>query len=81
MIHYPSLSAVQLKETLSLEWVVPSSLINDLKQYPKKVAYYGPISDNLCIACFPNGGLYEYQTQNINTDLFEFGVCSCARSA
>ena len=55
IIYYPSLSAVKFKETSSLKWNVSKALIDILKTYPHRAAYTGPIVDNLCVVCGPNG--------------------------
>ena len=39
----------------AIKWNVSKSLINIFKSYPHKAAYNGPMKDNLCIVCGPNG--------------------------
>ena len=53
--YYPSLSAMQLKETSTLTWNVSSSMIESFKDYDFKMRHDGPIQNNVWISCFPNG--------------------------
>ena len=68
MTYYPSLKAIQLKQVSTLKWNASKSLINNFKSYPHKAGYNGPIQDNLCIICGPNGFLSR------NEGIFGYGV-------
>ena len=53
MMYYPSLAATQLQQTCSLKWDVPTTMISNLKDHPYKVAYSGPIQNNLNVIFIP----------------------------
>ena len=64
--YYPSSTAAQLNGITLLKLNVPELLMNKFKNWHNGITFHGPLSNNLCIWCRPNGttpecvGMFKY---------------------